>query len=205
MNMILLGPPGSGKGTVSEQLVKDFKFKHISPGEILREEVSKGTSLGKEIAKYMEKGDLVPDQFVVEAVKLEIKGSNHFILDGFPRSVDQAKAIKDFKIDLVISLDVAEEIVVERLSGRRVCPKCGASFHIKYILPKKSGVCDKCSTKLIQRKDDAPQVIKERFRVYYKNTQPVIDYYKKKKMLKSVDASPNPDVVYKNVKKLIKK
>jgi adenylate kinase len=170
----------------------------------LREEVAKKTSLGKEIAKYMEKGDLVPNQFVVDIVRLELAGSQHFILDGFPRDVNQAKAIEDFKLNTVIFLDVSEKIVVERLSERRICPKCGASFHLKYVPPKKTGFCDHCDTKLIQRKDDNPTVIKERFKVYQQNTKPVIAYYLRKKILQTVDASLNPEEVYKKVKKLIK-
>lgn len=205
MKIIMLGPPGSGKGTVSEKLEKDFGWFHLSPGELLREEVKKGTTIGKEIKKYIEKGDLVPDQFVVEMVKLEIKDKKDYILDGFPRTLGQAKEIHKFGIDLVLFLDVPEDEVIIRLSGRRICPKCDANFHIKYIPSKEEGKCDDCGGKLIRRKDDKPESVKERFKVYYEKTQPLIDFFTKKGILKKVDGAPAPDIVYAEVKKLVKK
>ncbi|MBS3123464.1 nucleoside monophosphate kinase [Candidatus Woesearchaeota archaeon] len=203
MKIIILGPPGSGKGTISENLVKDFSAAHISPGEILREEVRKETTLGFEIKKYIEKGNLVPNQFVVEIVKLEIKEKKNFILDGFPRSLDQAEAIKDIPLDAVLYLDVPEKIVLERFSGRRTCVN-NHGYHIKYLPPKKEGLCDIDGLPLSKRKDDQPKVIKERFKVYHKNTAPLVDYYKKKGLLISVDASPSPKKVYAEVKKALK-
>ena len=203
MKIIMLGPPGSGKGTVSEKLEKDFGFFHLSPGELLREEVKKDTTIGKDIKKYMENGDLVPDQFVVEMVKLEIKDKEDYILDGFPRSVGQAKTIDDFGIDMVIFLDVPEDQVVERLSGRRMCPKCGAGFHTKYIPSKEEGKCDNCGGDLLQRKDDKPEAVKERFRVYHEKTQPLIDFFREKGILKEIDGAPLPAEVYANVKKVV--
>ncbi|MBI2151720.1 nucleoside monophosphate kinase [Candidatus Woesearchaeota archaeon] len=204
MKIILLGPPGSGKGTVSENLVKDFSAAHISPGEILREEVSKETTLGIEIKKYIEKGNLVPNQFIVEIIKLEIIGKKDFILDGFPRSLDQAEAIKDIPLDVVLYLDVPEKVVIERFSGRRTCSN-NHGYHIKYLPPKKEGLCDIDGLPLSKRKDDKPDIIKERFRVYHKNTAPLVEYYKKKGLLISVDASPAPEKVYAEVKKALKK
>ena len=198
-----MGPPGAGKGTVSECLVKEFHFLHVSPGELLREEIRKGTTIGKEIQKYTEKGSLVPDNFVVEMVKLEVKGKDNFILDGFPRTLRQAEETAELEIDLVINLEVPENVVVERFAGRRDCPKCGASYHLIYIPPKKSGICDQCGTALIQRKDDVPEVIKERFHVYNKDTQPLINHYKKKKLLQIVDASQPPEKVCADAKKVI--
>jgi len=203
MKIIMLGPPGSGKGTVSEKLEKDFNLFHLSPGELLREEVKKDTTIGKDIKKYMENGDLVPDQFVVEMVKLEINDKDDYILDGFPRSVGQAKTIDDFGIDMVIFLDVPEDQVVERLSGRRMCPKCGAGFHTKYIPPKEEGKCDNCDGNLLQRKDDEPEAVKERFRVYHEKTQPLIDFFREKGILKEIDGAPLPAEVYANVKKVV--
>ena len=203
MKIILLGPPGSGKGTVSEKLVKDFSLKHVSPGVLLREEVAKETTIGKDIKKIIESGDLVPDQLVVEIVKLEINNKNNFILDGFPRTIGQAELISEMGIDLVISLDVPEDVVIERFSGRRVCAKCKAGYHLKYIPSKVKGVCDECGGKLIQRDDDKPEVIKERFIVYHEKTQHLIDYYNKKGLLKTVDGTPAPDIVYENVKKVV--
>lgn len=204
MKLILLGPPGSGKGTVSERLEKDFRLLHVSAGELLREEVRKETPIGKDIKKYIEKGELVPNKFVVEMMKLEISSRNNYILDGFPRSVEQAKLIEDFKIDLVIYFEVPEEIVIERFAGRRTCSKGNHGYHLKYLPPKKKGICDVDGSPLVQRKDDKPKVIRERFKIYYKETKPLIEYYKKKGILKTVDGTPAPEEVYSNVKKLLK-
>jgi adenylate kinase len=176
-----------------------MKLLHVSPGELLREEVKKQTPIGKEVHKYMDKGLLVPTNIVTDMVKLEVISKDDFILDGFPRTIEQAQLISDIKIDGVISLDVPEKEVIERLSGRRTCLNCGASYHIKYLPPKKAGICDKCGTKLEQRKDDNPETIKQRFQVYNKETQPLIDYYKKKKLLHVVDASKAPKEVCKAV------
>ena len=200
----MVGPPGSGKGTVSEKLEKDFNLSHVSAGELLREEVRKETTLGLDIKKILEQGDLVPDRLVVEIIKLDIKDKTDFILDGFPRTLDQANSIEDIPIDMVIYLEVPEEVVIERFAGRRVCPKCKAGYHINYLPPKQEGVCDECGTELVQRKDDVPEVIKERFRVYKEKTQPLIDYYREKGLLKTIDGAPAPAVVYKSVNQVVK-
>lgn len=204
MKIILLGPPGSGKGTVSKNLVNDYHATHISPGEILREEVSKETTLGREIKKYIEKGHLVPNKLIVEIIKLEITRKKNFVLDGFPRSLDQAECIKDIPIDFVLYLDVPEKVVIERLSGRRTCAK-NHGYHIKYLQPKKEGICDIDGLPLSKRKDDLPNVIKERFLVYNKNTAPLVEYYKKKDLLIKINASSTPEIVYAEVKKALKK
>ena len=203
MKVIILGPPGSGKGTISEFLMRDYSFLHISPGELLREEVKKDTPIGREVKKFIEKGALVPDQFVVEMVKLEVKGKDNFILDGFPRTVSQAKSIDDLNIDSVIYLEVPEAVVIERFSGRRVCPQCNTGYHVKYLPPKKAGICDKDGTKLIIRKDDDPKVIKERFKVFHAETKPLIDYYTKQKKLRVVNGNDAPRSVYQAVKRLL--
>lgn len=205
MKLILLGAPGSGKGTISENLVRDFGFYHLSTGELLRAEIAKGTKLGKEIDALLKRGQLFPDEKMIPMVKAELRNKENYILDGFPRTIPQAEAIGDLKIDLVIFLELSESQVVERLSGRRTCPKCQAGYHIKYLPPKKVGICDKCGTPLIQRADDNPETIKARFKVYYQNTQPLVEYYRKKGILKTIDASPTPKVVWENVKKLLKK
>jgi len=204
MKIILLGPPGSGKGTVSERLEKDFNLFHLSAGELLREEVAKETTIGKEIKKYISQGELVPAKFVVELVKLEVAKKTDYILDGFPRSIDQAQEIDDLDIDAVILLDVPEEVVIERFSGRRMCEKAGHGYHLKYIPPKKEGICDIDGSTLIQRVDDKPEVIKKRFQVYHRETQPLIEYYMKKNLLKKVDASKDPETVYREVKNVLK-
>lgn len=203
MKIIIMGPPGSGKGTVSERLVKDYGLTHVSPGELLREEVSKGTTIGKDIQKYIESGKLVPDRFVVEMVKLEVEGKENYVLDGFPRSLDQAQAIDELKVDLVLYLDVAEEVVIERFAGRRVCEQGIHGYHILYLKPKKEGICDVDGTKLVQRKDDKPDVIKQRFKVFHEQTEAALKYYEEKKLLKRVDASKDPDTVYNLVKKVV--
>lgn len=205
MKLILLGAPGSGKGSISENLVKEFGYYHLSTGELLRSEIAKGTTLGKEIDALLKKGQLFPDEKMIPMVKAELRNKENYILDGFPRTIPQAEAIEDLKIELVISLEVSGSQVVERLSGRRTCPKCNAGYHIKYLPPKKAGICDKCGTALIQRADDNPETIKARFKVYYRNTHPLIEYYRKKGLLKIIDASPAPKVVWEKVKKLLKK
>jgi len=203
MKIVLLGAPGSGKGTVAEKLEKDFNLKHLSAGELLREEIKKDTTIGRDIKEIIEKGNLVPNQFVVEIIKLEVKGKDNYILDGFPRSLKQAEAIDDLGIDLVVYLEVPEEVVVERLSGRRVCETGEHGYHIKYVPPRKEGICNQDGTKLIRRKDDNPEVVKERFRVYYNTTAPLVKYYKEKGILKTVDGTPNPEKVYEAVKKVV--
>lgn len=206
MKLIFVGPPGSGKGTVAKKLVKDFNLTQISPGEMLMEEITKKTSLGEEINKYYSKGHLVPDHIVSDIVKLKIRAHPDFVLDGFPRALEQAKILEKFtKIDLVIFLDVSEEISVERISGRRTCEKCAAPYHIKYVPPKKKGICDKCGGKLIQRSDQKPKIVKERFKVYQKQTLPLVNFYKKKGILKKVSGSGTPEEVYERVKELIEK
>lgn len=204
MKIILLGPPGSGKGTVSERLEKDCGFFHLSAGELLREEVAKKTTIGKEIQSYINKGELAPSKFVVELVKLEVRKKDNYILDGFPRSLEQAKQIEGLKVDAVVLMDVSEEVVIERFAGRRICEKSGHGYHIKYLPPKKAGICDVDGSKLVQRADDKPEVIKKRFVVYHKETQPLINYYEKKKLLHRVDASKKPEDVYNEVKKALK-
>ncbi|MBI4981349.1 nucleoside monophosphate kinase [Candidatus Woesearchaeota archaeon] len=204
MKLILLGAPGSGKGTVSDFLANKFKLKHISTGEICREEMAKNTAFGTEIKHYMDKGNLVPDELMIKVVNSTITGKDDYILDGFPRTIPQAEAIISQKIDAVINLDLPESAVIERLSGRRMCQNCNSGYHIKYIKPKKEGICDKCGSKLIQRPDDTPKVISERFKDYHTKTKPLVEYYQKKKLLHTIDASPPPETVRKAVTELVK-
>ena len=204
MRLIIIGPPGSGKGTVAEKLERKFHLAHISPGELLREEVQQGTRLGQEIRKYINKGSLVPDQFVVEMVKLELGQKKNFILDGFPRTMAQARAIQHINVDTVIYLTLTLSKVVERLSGRRVCRAGHHNYHLKYLPPKKKGICDVDATPLVQRNDDTPSAVKERFRIYNDETRPVIQYYTQKKILITIDAALAPEKVYSLVKKALK-
>lgn len=205
MKLILLGPPGSGKGTLAEKLEQKFHLTSISAGELLREEVNKKTTLGKEIKKYIDRGDLVPDEFVTQLILLEIKDKNNYILDGFPRTVDQAKAIASLHLHTVIYLEIPLTAVIERLSGRRVCANGTHNYHITYLPPTKTGLCDKDRTPLKRRKDDAPTIVKERFKVYTRKTAPLIKYYQKQGILKTVDASAAPDKVFARVLKILKR
>ena len=199
MKLIILGPPGSGKGTVSEKLSKKFKLFHLSAGEILREEVDKKTQLGKEIRLFIDKGNLVPAKLVVELVKLEIGNKKDYLLDGFPRSLDQAKEIKSLDIDAAIYLDLPEKAIIERLSERRLDPVTGGTYHLKYLPPP-----EKIRKRLILRKDDRPQIIKQRLKVYQQETKPVIGYYRKKGSLRKVDAGGSPKEVYEKVERIVK-
>ena len=203
MKIILLGPPGSGKGTVADRLEEEFHLKHISTGALLREEVAKDTPIGKDIKKIIEKGNLVPDELSTQIMRLEVKNTKNYLLDGFPRTVPQAHAIEDLKVDHIISLEIAEKEVIERLSGRRVCSTGEHNYHVKYVPPKKEGICDVDGTELLQRKDDEPKVIKERFLVYNRQTAPVVEYYRKKGVLKIVNAAQKPEKVYEDVEKVL--
>ena len=200
MKIIILGPPGSGKGTVSERLAKDFHLFHVSVGELLRKEVKKKTALGKKISSYMDKGNLVPHQMAVDIAKKAIGKKKNVLFDGFPRSIDQARLIEDLDIDLLIYLDVPEKEVVNRLSGRRVDTVTGKTYHLEYLPPPKNIV-----KRLMQRKDDTPPVIRERFKVYHQETEPVIKYYQKKGILAKIDGKGKPEDVYERVKRAVQK
>ena len=197
MKLILLGPPGSGKGTLAAKLSKEFKLFSLSAGELLRKEAK----TNKRIARIINKGKLIPSKLSVDLVKKKLKNKTNYILDGFPRSLDQAKAIRNLKIDILIYLDVSEKVSIERLSGRRICQKGIHTYHIKNLPPKKTGICDYDGTKLIHRKDDQPKVIKERFRVYHKKTEPLIKFYRR--ILKRVNGSQELGKVFKDVKRII--
>ena len=200
MKLILMGPPGSGKGTMSERLEKDYNLPHISAGELLREEVAKGTTIGKDIKVIMDKGDLVPAKLMAEMIKLTVKDEENYMFDGFPRSLDQAKYIEDLHIDAVIYLEVPEDVVIARFAGRRMCKANNHGYHIENLPPKVEGVCDKCEGELYQRDDDKPEAIKARLKVYEDQTSPLIGYYKEKGLLIEVDAnSEDIDGIVKNL------
>lgn len=184
MRLILLGAPGAGKGTQAEVICNTLNIPAISTGNILREAKAKGTPLGLEAATYMDSGKLVPDELVINILKERLKEDdcqNGFILDGFPRTVPQAEALDQMGvvIDRVVDLEVPDDKIMARLSGRRVCEKCGSSYHVLYKPTKVEGVCDRCGGKTVQRKDDAPETIRERLEVYHAQTEPLKDYYKK--------------------------
>lgn len=195
MNMVLLGPPGAGKGTQAKVLSQKLKIPHISTGDMLRETAAKGTILGEEAKKYMVKGELVPDKLVIEIVKETLEAKNvekGFILDGFPRTLEQARKLDSTfgkigkKLDIVLYFKTSLKTSIARLCGRRVCKKCGANFHIKNIPPKKEGICDYCGGELYQRKDDQEETIKRRWTVYSEETEPLINYYNKQGILREV-------------------
>jgi len=205
MKIILFGAPGSGKGTQATVLSEHFKLKKISLGDIFREEVKKDSKLGKEVKSYMEKGLLVPDELVSRVVEENVNEDN-FLLDGYPRNINQAKTLDEIlkkqgnDIDLFINLEVDEKTIIDRLSKRLVCKKCGANYHLINMPPKKANVCDKCSSELIQRKDDTPTVIKKRWEVFLKENKSLLDFYQKKGKLMIIDARGNKDDVFARIK-----
>ena len=199
MRVILLGAPGAGKGTQASRLIKKYSIPQISTGDILRGAVKEGTELGKKAQEHMNKGELVPDDIVIGIIDERIRKddcSKGFFLDGFPRTIAQAEALENItKIDKVINLNVSDETIINRLSNRRQCSKCGTIYGID-IPPKEEGVCDKCGGSLYQRDDDKIEAIKNRLEVYRKQTQPLIDYYKKKGILFDIDAEqPLPKIM----------
>lgn len=192
MKLILLGAPGAGKGTQAEVICEKLGIPAISTGNIIREALKNGTEMGLRAKSYMESGALVPDEVVIGIIKERLQKDdckNGFILDGFPRTVPQAAALDEMgvEIDRVIDIEVADEAIERRLSGRRVCESCGASYHVDYKPPKAEGVCDKCGGKLIIRKDDQPETVRDRLATYHEQTEPLKDFYSKKGKLRIVE------------------
>ena len=186
MKAIIFGPPGSGKGTYASRLQVKLDLDVIAMGDIFREIIKEDTPLGKKVKNYVEKGALVPDEIVIEVLKQRlgrVKSVKGFVLDGFPRTLDQAEALdRIVKIDVVIQLIVPEWIIVERLSTRRICRKCGEVYNVRYLKPKVEGVCDKCGGQLYQRSDDTEKVIRDRIQVYERQTQPILKHYEEKNL-----------------------
>lgn len=212
LRAILLGPPGAGKGTQAVRIVEKYGIPHISTGDIFRENIKKGTELGKRAQEYMNKGELVPDDLVVEiatARLLEEDCKDGFLLDGFPRTVYQAEKLDEFlaahgaKIDKVLDIAVEKEELIARLTGRRVCKTCGASYHVVNIPPKKEGVCDICGGELIQRSDDNAETVANRIEVYEAQTKPLIDYYEKAGNIAHIDGSTGLDNVFADIVKAL--
>ena len=193
--VILLGAPGSGKGTVADKLAADHaNLKHVSSGDLLRGAVAAGTPAGKEAKDFMEKGQLVPDALIAAMVKdvvSETQGDVTMLLDGFPRNVAQAKILEDIgaPIRSVVLIDVPDSIIQGRIAGRRVCPKCKAGYHVTGLPPKVEGVCDKCGSALVIRKDDNPETVRDRLVVYHQQTEPLIQFYRDKGLLRTIDGN----------------
>ncbi len=204
-NFIFIGAPGAGKGTQAAMVKQDLHLAHISTGDMLRAAVKAGTELGKEAKAYMDAGELVPDELIIAMVKERLQeedAQNGFILDGFPRTVAQAEALQQMleeqglKLTAAVSFEVPEEVVIERLSGRRVCKQCGAIYHIKNNPPKQEGICDKCGGELIQRDDDKPEAIKRRLESFKADTEPVLAFYEKLGLLRKLQADAPAEEVH---------
>ena len=213
MNIILLGPPGAGKGTQAVRLAQDLGLPHIATGDLLRKSVLQGTQLGKEAKDYMDKGLLVPDELVAKMLKQRMADSdvkNGFILDGYPRNLNQAKTLDvlladlNLAIDLVVYLDSSESVILQRLTGRLVCSSCSANFHIKNMPPKKTGICDHCGGKLYQRTDDKEETVRKRLEVYKQETASLIKYYESKQKLHRLSADEDAQSVLKKIIQLAK-
>jgi len=195
-NMVLLGPPGAGKGTHAKILSERYQIPHISTGDLLRGQIQNGTPLGKRAKSFIDSGKLVPDEVVIDMVGERLSqpdACGGFILDGFPRTVEQAKALdqmlaeRNTPLNLVLEFDTSEKVIVDRLSGRRACSQCNANYHVRNIPPKREGICDMCGSSLIQRKDDVPDTIRKRLKVYEDQTAPLIQFYKQRKLLQAVN------------------
>jgi adenylate kinase len=201
MRIVLLGAPGAGKGTQCKRIVERYDLLHLSSGDILRQERAQGTELGRKAQSFMDSGTLVPDQIIVEMMTKAIKQApvEGYVLDGFPRTVNQVIELDrsltgdNEQVDVVMNLKVDDRVVIERITGRRSCPKCGAVYHIKNLKPKVDGICDNDGTELIQRPDDTPAVVANRLKTYYEQTEPVVDYYKRNRTVYEVDANGDAD------------
>ncbi|WP_010652074.1 adenylate kinase [Oceanobacillus massiliensis] len=214
MNLILMGLPGAGKGTQAEKINNKYNIPHISTGDMFRLAIKEGTDLGKKAKEYMDQGNLVPDEVTIGIVKERLSKpdcNNGFLLDGFPRTIAQAEALQqlltdlDRSIDYVLHVDVPEEKLVERLTGRRICPTCGTTYHVVYNPPKEEGICDKDGSKLIQRDDDQPETVKKRLSVNIEQTQPLLDFYQDKGYLVKVNGDRDIDEVFQEIQSILVK
>lgn len=212
MRIVLLGPPGAGKGTQAKKIVTTFDIPHISTGDIFRKNISEKTPIGIKAKAFIDNGQLVPDDITIDICleRLEHEDcSNGFLLDGFPRTVTQADALEDFvkkrelKLDAAVNIVVPEEVLKRRLSGRRVCLHCGSSFNIETNPTKKEGICDFCGSELIQRSDDSLETVNERLEVYRRQTQPIIDYYFEKGLLQNIDGYQDINKVFEDICKVL--
>lgn len=206
MNLIFLGPPGAGKGTLAADAAKYYGTPHISTGDIFRGAIKAGTELGKKVKSVLDSGALVSDDITIALVKerlAEDDAKKGFILDGFPRTIPQAEALAGaVKIDAAVNFDIADSEVVTRLAGRRVCKKCGKNYHVEFMPSKNEGVCDACGGDLFTREDDRIEAITKRLEVYREQTAPLIDYYRKKNLLRDIDARPKTEAIFEAFKKI---
>ena len=207
MKLLFLGPPGAGKGTLAGLVSKDHGIPQISTGDMFREAIKKETELGKKVKAILASGELVPDELTVDLVKERLAqgdAAKGFILDGFPRTIPQAEALGKFQsLDAVVNFAIDDEMVVQRLSGREICKNCGAIYHVKNMPSKVKGVCDKCGGPLYTRPDDSLESITNRLDVYRKQTEPLISYYKGKKLLKQIDSSKSPEDTHRQIEKAL--
>lgn len=205
MRILLMGPPGAGKGTQAERISGYCKIPHIATGDIFREAIRSGTDLGRQAKSYLDAGELVPDAVTIGIVRERVQALDckaGFLLDGFPRTIPQAEALErlldelSMKLDLVLSIKVAPAVLVERLTGRRICRQCGTSYHLVFNPPKQDGICDRCGGELYQRSDDTPETVSDRMRVYTNKTAPLLKFYRQRGLLRDVDGEPGIDAVW---------
>ncbi len=211
MNIVLLGPPGAGKGTQAKKIQEHYSIPHISTGDILRENINNNTSLGQKAKSYMSRGELVPDELLITIIKDRLSKKDcakGFLLDGYPRTIPQADALQliltesNRKLNAVLNISVDDKELIRRLSGRRMCT-CGASYHMVFNPPKKDEICDVCGRKLYQRDDDKPEAVRNRLMVYKKQTQPLIEYYGKKSILRTIDGGNGISHIFEEIKKVL--
>ncbi|MDY0394901.1 adenylate kinase [Virgibacillus halophilus] len=214
MNLILMGLPGAGKGTQAEKIKEAYHIPHISTGDMFRSAIKEGTELGKKAKSFMDQGELVPDEVTIGIVKERLAKDDckkGFMLDGFPRTIPQAQSLQDLlaeldtSIDYVVHVDVPSENLVERLTGRRICPACGTTYHVLYNPPKQEGICDRDGSKLIQRDDDKAETVKNRLKVNMEQMKPLLDFYQAKGYLVTVDGDQAIDAVFQEIRSQIEK
>lgn len=212
MKIIMLGAPGAGKGTQAKMIADTYGLPHVSTGDIFRMNIKNGTQLGMEAKTYMDQGLLVPDELTVRILLDRVAQEdckNGYVLDGFPRTIPQAEVLEDAlaklgdQIDFAINVEVPDENIIRRMGGRRACLSCGATYHIEHVPPKKEGICDVCGQPLVLRDDDKPETVKNRLRVYQEQTQPLIDFYTKKGVLRSVDGTQDMQDVFAAIKEIL--